>query len=53
MGIWSKVSAYFSLGLYLSSLWYRPSSINVRLIILLAVLCCHIIAPRGVASLRP
>ena len=53
IGIWSKASAYSSLGLYLSSLWYRPSSINVRSIVLLAVPRCYIIAPRGVASLRP
>ena len=53
MGIWSKVSAYSSLGLHLLSLWYRPSSINIRLIVLLVVPYCYIIAPRGVASLRP
>ena len=53
MGIQSKVSAHSSLGLHLSSLQYRPSSINVRLIILLADPYCHIIAPGGVASLRP
>ena len=53
MGIWSKVSAYSSLGIYLLSLWYRPSSINVRSIVLLAVPRCHVIAPGGVASLRP
>ena len=47
------VSAYSSLRIYLLSLWYRPLSINIRLIILLAVPYCHIIAPRGVASLRP
>jgi len=28
-------------------------SINIRLIVLLAVPYCHIVAPRGVASLRP
>ena len=53
MGIWSKVSAYSSLRLHLLSLWYRPSSINIRLIVLLVVPYCHIVAPRGVASLRP
>jgi len=53
MGIWSKASAYSSLGVHLLSLWYRPLSINVRSIVLLAVPYCHIIAPRGVASLRP
>jgi len=53
MGIWFKVSAYSSSGLHLSSFWYRPSSINVRSIVLLAVPRCHVIAPRGVASLRP
>jgi len=53
MGIWSKVSAHSSLGLHLLSLWYRPSSINVRLIVLLADPRCHVIAPGGVASLRP
>ena len=53
MGMWSKVSAYSSLGLYLLSLQYRPLFINVRLIILLAVPYCHIITSRGVASLRP
>ena len=53
MGIQSKVSAYFSLGIHLLSLQYRPLSINIRLIVLLVVPCCHIIAPRGVASLRP
>ena len=53
MGIQSKVSAYSSLGMYLLSLWYRPLSINIRLIILLAVPYCYVIAPRKVASLRP
>jgi len=53
MGIWSKASAYFSLGLHLLSLWYRPLSINIRLIILLVVPRCYVIAPRGVASLKP
>ena len=53
IGIQSKVSAHSSLGLHLLSLQYRPSSINIRLIILLVVPYCHIIASRGVASLRP
>ena len=53
IGIQSKVSAYSSLGVYLLSLQYRFLSINIRLIILLAVPYCHIITPRGVASLRP
>jgi len=53
IGIWSEVNAHSSLGEHLLSLWYRFSSIIVRLIVLLAVPCCHIIAPRGVASLRP
>jgi len=53
IGIWSKVSAYSSLGEHLLSLWYRFSSIIVRLIVLLAVPYCHIITLRGVASLRP
>jgi len=53
MGIWFKASAHSSLGLHLLSLWYRPLSINVRLIVLLAVPYCDIVAPRGVASLRP
>ena len=53
IGIQSKASAYSSLGLHLLSLQYKPSSINIRSIILLAVPCCHIIAPREVASLRP
>ena len=53
MWIQSKVSAHSSLGMYLSSLQYRLLSINVRLIVLLAVPYCHVIAPRGVASLRP
>ena len=53
IGIQSKESAYSSLGVYLLSLQYRLSSISIRLIILLAVPRCHIIAPRGVASLRP
>ena len=53
IGIQSKASAYSSLGLYLLSLQYRPSPINIRLIILLAVPYCYIITPRGVASLRP
>ena len=53
MGIQFKVSAHSSLGIYLLSLWYRPSSINIRLIILLVVPYCHVIAPGGVASLRP
>ena len=53
IGIWSKASAHSSLGLHLLSLWYRPSSINIRSIIFLAVPYYHIIAPRGVASLRP
>jgi len=53
MGIWSKVSAYSSLGIHLLSLWYRPSFINIRLIVLLAVPYYHVITLRGVASLRP
>ena len=53
IGIQSKVSTYSSLGLHLLSLQYRPSSINIRLIILLADPYCHIIALGGVASLRP
>ena len=53
IGIQSKVSAHSSLGLHLLSLWYRPSSINIRLIVLLAVPYCHIITPKRVASLRP
>jgi len=53
MGIWSKVSTYSSLGMHLLSLWYRPLSINIRLIILLTVPYYHIITPGGVASLRP
>ena len=53
IGIQSKASTYSSLEVYLLSLQYRPSSINIRLIILLAVPYCYIIAPRGVASLRP
>ena len=53
MGIQSKVSAYSFLGMHLLSLWYRPLSINIRLIVLLAVPYCHIISPGGVASLRP
>ena len=53
IGIQSKASAYFSLGLYLLSLQYRPSSINIRLIILLEVPYYYIVAPRGVANLRP
>ena len=53
MGIQSKVSAYSSLGIYLLSLQYRLLSINTRLIILLVVPYYHIIALRGVASLRP
>jgi len=39
--------------MHLLSLWYRPSSINIRLIVLLAVPYYHVIAPGGVASLRP
>ena len=46
-------SAYSSLGVYLLSLQYRPLSINIRSIILLAVPHCYIITPKGVASLRP
>ena len=53
IGIQSKVSAYSSLGLYLLSLQYRPSSINIRLIILLVDPYCYIIALGGIASLRP
>ena len=53
IGIQSKVSAYSSLGLYLSSLQYRPLSINIRLIVLLVGPRCYIIALGGVASLRP
>ena len=53
IGIQSKASAYSSLGLHLLSLQYRPLSINIRLIILLVLPYCYIIAPRGVASLRP
>jgi len=53
IGIWSKVSAYFSLGLHLLSLWYRPSSINIRSIVLLEDPYYYIIAPKGVANLRP
>ena len=53
MGIQSNISAYSSLGLYLLSLQYRPSSINIRSIVLLEVPYCHVITPRGVASLRP
>ncbi len=51
--IQSKVSAHSFLEENLLSLQYRFLSINIRLIILLAVPRCHIIAPRGVASLRP
>ena len=39
--------------MHLLSLWYRLLSINIGLIVLLAVPYCHIIAPKGVASLRP
>ena len=53
IGIQSKESAYSSLGVHLLSLQYRFLSINIRSIILLAVPCYYIIAPRGVASLRP
>src|SRR6266702_1683274 len=53
IGRWSKDSAHSSLGVHLSSLWYRFSSMNVRSIVLLAVPRCHVIAPGGVASLRP
>jgi len=53
IGIWSKVSTHSSLGEHLLSLWYRFSSIIVRSIVLLAVPCCHVIAPGGAASLRP
>jgi len=53
IGIWFKVSAHSSLGEHLLSLWYRFLSIIIRLIVLLAVPYCHIIALRGVASLRP
>ena len=53
MGIQSKESAYSSLGVHLLiSLQYRLLTINVRSIILLAVPCCHIIAPGGMASIR-
>ena len=38
--------------MYLLSLWYRLLSINIRLIVLLAVPYCHIIAFGGIASLK-
>ena len=53
IGIQSKVSAHSSLGLHLLSLQYRPLSINIRLIILLAAPYYYIITLGGVASLRP
>ena len=52
IGIWSKVNAYSSLGEHLSSLQYRFLSIIVRLIILLAVPCYHIIVPGGGSQLK-
>ena len=41
------------LGVYFLSLWYRLLSINIKLIVLLAVPYYYIITSRGVASLRP
>ena len=52
IGIWSKESAHSSLRVYLLSLQYRLLTINIRLIILLAVPRCHIIVPGGMASIR-
>ena len=52
IGIWFKESAHFSLRVHFLSLWYKLLSINIRLIVFLVVPHYHIIAPRGVASLR-
>jgi len=50
--IWFKENAHSSLKVYFLNFWYRLLSINVKLIVLLAVPYCHIIALGGMASLR-